>query len=47
MIDAYIVATADDLADHSAVTILTGDPEDMKLLVSLTRRTNIAVDVPA
>jgi hypothetical protein len=44
--DAHIVAMADDLADHSAVTILTGDPNDMKLLVGVTRRTNIAVDVP-
>ncbi len=45
-IDAMIAATADDLADHCAVTILTGDPEDMKLLIGLTRRTNIAVDAP-
>jgi hypothetical protein len=44
--DAHVVAMADDLADHSAVTILTGDPDDMKLLVGVTRRTNIAVDVP-
>jgi predicted nucleic acid-binding protein len=44
--DAHIVATADDLANHSAVTILTGDPEHMKVLVELTRRPNIAVDVP-
>ncbi len=44
--DAHIVAMADDLANHSAVTILTGDPEHMKVLVELTRRTNIAVDVP-
>lgn len=44
--DAHIVAMADDLAYHSAVTILTGDPDDMKLLVGVTRRTNIAVDVP-
>jgi len=44
--DAHIVATADDLANHSAVTILTGDPEHMKVLVELTHRTNIAVDVP-
>jgi hypothetical protein len=44
--DAHIVAMADDLADHSAVTILTEDPDDMKLLVGVTRWTNIAVDVP-
>jgi hypothetical protein len=45
--DAHIVAMADDLAYHSAVTILTGDPDDMKLLVGVTRRTNIAVDGPS
>jgi len=45
MIDGYIGATASNLARHSAVTILTGDPDDMKVLVDLTRRTNIAVKV--
>jgi hypothetical protein len=29
-----------------AVTIITSDPDDINLLVGLTRRTNIAVDVP-
>ena len=28
-----------------AVTIITSDPNDINLLVGLTRRTNIAVDV--
>jgi hypothetical protein len=27
------------------VTIITGDPHDINLLVGLTRRSNIAVDV--
>jgi len=27
------------------VTIITGDPHDLSLLVGLTRRSNIAVDV--
>jgi predicted nucleic acid-binding protein len=45
-IDALIAATAEQISDHAAVTILTGDLEDIKLLVGVTRRTNIAVDVP-
>jgi hypothetical protein len=44
--DAQIVGTAEQLSDKAAVTILTSDPDDMNLLVGLTRRTNIAVDVP-
>lgn len=43
-IDAQIVAMADQLSHYWAVTILTSDPDDMNLLVGLTRRTNIAVD---
>ena len=43
--DAQIVAMADDLAHHSAVTILTGDPGHIRQLVTATRRKNIAVDV--
>jgi hypothetical protein len=45
IIDGYIVSTACDLAHQSAVTILTGDPNDMTILVDLTRRSNIAVKV--
>jgi hypothetical protein len=45
MIDGYTVSTANDLADQSAVTILTGDPDHMKALVDITRRTNIAVEL--
>lgn len=45
-IDALIAATAEELSHHSAVTILTSDPDDIGLLVNLTRRTNIAVDAP-
>jgi len=45
MVDGYIVSTANDLAHQSAVTILSGDPKDMNVLVDLTRRTNIAVEV--
>jgi hypothetical protein len=44
-IDAFVVAIAEELSRYSAVTILTGDPQDMKLLVTLTNRTNIAVQL--
>lgn len=45
-IDAQLVAMAEERSRHCAVTIITGDPRDIELLVGLTRRTNIAVDVP-
>lgn len=45
--DAQIVATAEERSYACAVTIITGDPEDINMLVGLTRRTNIAVDVQA
>ena len=45
IVDGYIVSTANDLAHQSAVTILTGDNDDMNVLVDLTRRSNIAVEV--
>jgi hypothetical protein len=44
-IDAQVVAIAEELSRYSAVTILTSDPKDMKLLVGLTRRPNIAVQL--
>ena len=44
--DAQIVAMAEERSHVCAVTIITGDPDDINLLVGLTRRTNIAVDVP-
>ena len=40
-------AMAEERSYICAVTIITGDPDDIKLLVNLTHRTNIAVDVPA
>jgi predicted nucleic acid-binding protein len=43
--DAQIVAIAEELSHTRAVTIITGDPHDISLLVGLTRRSNIAVDV--
>jgi hypothetical protein len=43
MVDGYFVSTANDLAHQSGVTILTGDPDHMKALVDITRRSNIAV----
>lgn len=43
--DAQIVAMAEELSFRGAVTVVTGDPVDINLLVGLTRRTNIAVDV--
>jgi predicted nucleic acid-binding protein len=43
--DAQIVAIAEELSHTRAVTIITGDPHDINLLVGLTRRSNIAVDV--
>ncbi len=45
--DAQIVAMAEERSFRNAVTIVTGDPKDIELLVGLTRRPNIAVDVPA
>lgn len=43
--DAQIVAIADEMSHQRAVTIVTGDPHDINLLVGLTHRSNIAVDV--
>ena len=43
-IDAQIVAMAEDLSYHSAVTLLTTDPEEIGAMVGVTGRTNIAVD---
>jgi predicted nucleic acid-binding protein len=45
--DAQIVAMAEERSYRCAVTIVTGDPHDINVLVDLTRRTNIAVDVPS
>jgi hypothetical protein len=42
--DAQVVAMAEERSRLCAVTIITGDPDDIDLLVGLTRRTNIAVD---
>jgi predicted nucleic acid-binding protein len=44
--DAQVVAMAEERSYRCAVTIITGDPRDINVLVGLTRRTNIAVDVP-
>jgi hypothetical protein len=43
--DAQVVAMAEERSCICAVTVITGDPDDINLLVGLTRRTNIAVDV--
>ncbi len=43
--DAQIVAMAEERSYMCAVTIVTGDSDDINLLVGLTLRTNIAVDV--
>ena len=43
--DAQVVALAEQRSFLNAVTIITGDRIDMELLVELTRRPNIAVDV--
>ncbi len=40
------MAIAEERSRVCAVTIITGDPGDINLLVGLTRRTNIAVDLP-
>jgi hypothetical protein len=42
--DAQVVAISEELSYKRAVTIITGDPHDINLLVGLTRRANIAVD---
>jgi hypothetical protein len=44
--DAQVVAMAEERSYVCTVTIITGDPDDINLLVGLTHRTNIAVDVP-
>jgi hypothetical protein len=43
--DAQLVAIAEELSAKRAITIVTGDADDIGLLVALTRRTNIAVDI--
>lgn len=43
--DAQVVGIAEELSYKRAVTIITSDPHDINLLVGLTRRANIAVDV--
>jgi hypothetical protein len=45
-IDGMIVATAEDLSTHTAVTLLTTDPEEIGALVEVTGRPDIVVDVP-
>ena len=45
--DAQIVAMAEERSHICAVTIVTGDPDDINLLVGLTRRTNILWTSPA
>lgn len=42
--DAQIVGMAEERSGICAMTILTTDPDDINLLVGLTRRANIAVD---
>lgn len=43
--DAQVVALVKERSVAASVTIITGEPRDTDLLVGLTRRTNIAVDV--
>lgn len=43
--DAQLVALAEERSIVNAVTILTSDPADIRLLVELTGATNIAVQV--
>jgi hypothetical protein len=43
--DAQLVAMAEERSLICAVTVIIGDADDINLLVGLTRRTNIAVDV--
>lgn len=43
--DAQVVALAEQRSHINAVTVLTGDRIDISLLVDLTRRPNIAVEV--
>lgn len=42
-IDAQVVALAEERSAYRAVTILTADPTDMRLLVDVTGRPNISV----
>lgn len=43
--DAHIAAMAEERSYHNAVTILTSDPDDLRLLVELTGARNIGVQV--
>lgn len=43
--DAQIVAIAEERSFHNAVTIVTTDAVDVGLLVDLTRRPNVAIDL--
>lgn len=43
--DAQIVAIAEERSFHNAVTIVTSDAVDIGVLVDLTRRPNIAIDL--
>jgi hypothetical protein len=43
--DAHVVAMAEERSYHNAVTILTSDPDDLRLLVELTGARNIGVQV--
>lgn len=42
--DAQVVAIAEERSLMNAITIVTGDPDDITALVQTTGRTNIAVD---
>lgn len=42
-VDAQVTALAEERSIHTAVTILTSDPDDIQLLVDLTGAPNIAV----
>ena len=44
--DAQIVAMAEERSHICAVTIVTGDPDDINLLVGLTRRTSVSCGRP-
>lgn len=44
-IDAQIVAMAEKRSLRNAVTLITSDAKDIGLLVDLSRRSNIAIDV--
>jgi hypothetical protein len=42
---AFVVSAAEELSDTHSVMIVTDNPDDINLLIEITGRTNIGVDL--